>query len=416
MGNMVLKYRRGGEMHRFCKKEQKLNIVDGFWGTKNSIFKTISLSTMMVFLLLSNPAFAITQQQAQSELSQLNADIASINATINGLKSQKKTLANELAILDAQAQVIQTQINAAQAQIDVLTPQIADTNKQIAQTEADIQKQKDVLKEYIKTIYMDGQTSQLELILNSNSFSDFIDQSQYLSTMTSKIQDTTKKIEAMKAELDAKKHDLDVKMSEAQNLRASQQSQKTALDQQRYQKDSLISQTNGSESAYQSQLTSKVSRKGVLECIASGSCGGDANGQLLVVNSGFYEAQWQGPWGNTIYAPGCSDCTYANYGCLITALAMTHGITPPQEAARHSFTGDGLLIGNTGSLVTGNWGLINSKLANGEKVIFGLNMGGYQHYVLATGITNGQYLINDPYFGAGTTYNTSRVFKAIVPF
>jgi len=381
----------------------------------------IIAASMIFVVFFGNPVFAITQQEAQNELNQLNGEIGNINSTITDLKSQKNTLANELSTLDAQAQAIQLQINASQAEINVLGPQIETTNAQITKAETDMVKQKAILGEYVRQMYIDGQTSQMQLILTSNNFSDFVDKSQYLNTMQSKVKETTDKVIALRKELEDKRLDLESKKATADSLKASQLSQKQALDNQRYQKDTLISQTNGSEAAYQSMLKGKISRKGILECIASGSCNGDANGQLLVVNQGTHYYQWQAPWGYQLYEPTCSDCTFANYGCLITSLAMYHGITPPEEAARHSFTqgngsNGGLLIGSTGQNVTGNWGTINSTLASGGSVIFGLNMGGYEHYVLAVGLSDGRYLINDPYFTPGTTYKTSRVFKAIIPY
>lgn len=387
--------------------------------TKAGIFQRMCLSAIMVFLLFSGPAFATNQQDAQNELNQINSDIGTISSTLNSLRAEKNTLANELAILDAQAYSIQLQINSAQAQINVIDSQIADTNAQVAQAEANLQKQKELLQEYIKTMYMSSQTSQIELILTSNNFSDFVDQTQYLDTMTQKVQDATNQIESLKKELEAKKRDLQIKMNEALQLKATQVSAQTALNMQVEQKASLLQTTKGNESAYQSSLNGKIARRGILECIASGGCGGDASGQLQVVNSGTHYYQWQDPWGPTSYTGVSGDGnTFANYGCLITSLGMAHGLTPPQEAARHSFTGDGYMIsdGSSGTSIGLDWARVNSILSTpGGEVIFGLHMGGYDHYVVAVGMTDGKYLINDPYFQTGYTYNASRVFKALIP-
>ena len=371
---------------------------------------------MLVFLFLVSPVFAITQQEAQGELNQINSDIQNINSVLGNLRSQKNTLANEISILDNQAQAIQLQINAAQAQVDVLDAQIVDTNNQITKAEEDLKTQKNLLKEYLKIMYMDGQTSQLELMLTSNNFSDFVDQSQYLDTMTEKIQDATNQIVSLKNGLDSKKKDLSVKMDQALQLKASQVSAKNALDVQVNEKNNLLSSTQGDESAYQKTLNGKVSRKGILECIASGGCGGDASGQLQVVNTGTHYFQWQDPWGSTSY-DGISGDTFANYGCLITSLGMAHGKTPPEEAANHRFDGNGYMYtdGSSGTSIGLDWGKINSTLANGGKLIFGLHMGGYDHYVLAVGMGDGKYYINDPYFESGYSYSASRVFKALIP-
>lgn len=369
---------------------------------------------VLLFLFLNTPALALTQQEAQNELNSINSEISSLNSSLSSLRTQKNTLANELAILDGQAAAIQLQINSAQAEINVLDAQIADTNDQITKAEADLVSQNEILKEYVKIMYMSGQTSQIELVLTSNSFSDFIDQSQYMDTMTQKVQDTTAKITNLKTELESNKRGLDIKMSQAQQLKVTQESARAALMAQVNEKNNLLAETNGNESAYQSSLKGKISRRGILECIAAGGCKGDANGALLVVNTPLHYYQWDPSWANYEYDAGS---TLGNYGCLITSLAMVHGITPVQEAQRHSYS-DGGLIGSTGQVVTGNWTAINSALASGKSVIFGLTMdsGYWSHFVLAKGMGDGKYYINDPYFSAGRTYSSSRVFNAIIPY
>jgi peptidoglycan hydrolase CwlO-like protein len=377
--------------------------------TKLSNFFAVFLFAVLV---IGNPAFAALTPQQQAEYDQIQGEISSINSNISALKSQKSTLANELAILDGQAQSIQLQIAASQAQISLLVPQIDETNTQIQTAEVDMQKQKALLGEYVRQMYIDGQTSQMQLILTSNNFSDFVDKSQYLNTMQGKVKESTDKIIALKNELEAKKVDLETKKATADSLRASQQTQKNALDIQASQKSSLIAQTNGSEAAYQKTLNGKINRKGILDCIAAGGCKGDVNGQIRVVNTPLHYYQWDNRWGSTEYDPGS---TFANVGCLITSLAMYHGVTPPQEASNHSFS-DGYMMGATGRTISKDTDTIQTYLARGQKVILKLNMGTYGHFVLAVGIDNGQILINDPYNGEGTTYNTNRILYAEIPY
>jgi len=399
-------------MFRLSTKSHKYNILKSLSkGTKKAL-----ASVLLFVFFCGNPVLAITQQEAQNELNQINSEISNINATITGLKSQKSSLANELSTLDAQAQAIQLQIDSAQAQIDVLVPQIEETHLLIEKAETDLAKQKVILGEYVRQMYIDGQTSQVQLVLTSNSFSDFVDRSQYLNTMQERVKESTDKIIALKKELEAKRLDLETKKATADSLKASQVSQKQALQLQIDQKNNLIAQTNGNESAYQSLLKGKSSRKGILECIASGACGGAANGDLVVVNQPTYYSQQQDPWGSQKYAP-CWDCTYANYGCLITSLAMYHGLTPPEEAARHSFTYDGYLIGSTGTTIGSgyniDWGAVNQSLANGHPVIVEIN---YSHFILIVSTDGSKYFVNDPYFSTGKTYAKSSVDKAIIPY
>lgn len=370
---------------------------------------------LLVLLISTNPVFAMTQQEAQDQINQLNKQNQDAQAQVSQLQGQSRSLANDIAIFDAQANQLQIQINQAQAEIDLTNAEIDTTNAQIAQAEIDLQKQKEMIKEYLRVMYMEGQKSTFEIVATSNTFSDFMDKSQYISTMQEHIQDTANKIVALKAELDQKKHDLEVKKAKAEELKSQVLSQQSQINIQRAQKDALLQQTKGSEKNYQTIISSNNARMGILHCIATGGCQSVANGDLVATNTPLYYSQIDSAWKNYQYdGPGN---TIGNYGCLITSLAMYHGISPTAEAGRHSYW-DGYMLGGFGQNVTGNWAEINNALLSGHPVIFGLYLNSYgdTHFVLAKSTSGGKYYINDPYFTAGHAYYASQVFQAVIPY
>jgi peptidoglycan hydrolase CwlO-like protein len=387
---------------------------------KNLFIKLITKTQViagLVLFLIASPALALTQQEAQDQINQLNAQNQAASDQIKVLQGQKQTLSNELALIDAQVYQLQLKVNTAQAQIDLTTNQIDETNKEINQTEIDLKKQREIMSEYIRTMYMEGQKSTIELIAKSKSFSEFIDQSEYLSTVQQNVQDTANNIVSLQVSLNDKKKLLETEKTSAEQLKSETLSQKSLIDIQQDQKNSLLRETQGNESNYQSIIKSNNARMGVLHCIATGGCGSVANGNLIAINTPTYYNQTASPWGSYQYDSGCSDCTLSNYGCLITSLAMVHNIDPVSEARRHNYS-NGFMLGGFGQNVTGNWAAINNALSEGRPVIVGLYLNSYgdTHFVVMKSTSDGKYYINDPYFGTGHSYASSQIFQAVIPY
>lgn len=366
--------------------------------TKDTILKCFTYFVMAVLLSL----VSIMPAQADpniDRLSQLEAETVAATAVLNQLKSQKDSLANEIATFDAQIIVLQTQIAQANGQI-------SDLNVKIINAELDLEKQKELMGEYLRTMYIEGQVSTIELIAKSQNFSDFIDQSEYTSTIQQNVQDTANKIDELRISLKQEKN-------KSEQLRAEAESKNTQISAQRAAKAQLLQTTQGDESKYQQIVSSNNAQIGILKCIISGGCNGDANGNLIAINVPLYYNQTS--FGNTEYAPGY---LLSDYGCLITSLAMAHGISPLSEMTRHTYNNNGEMLNVGGAW--GNWsslvGKINTSLDLGHPVIIGLNMAeGYTHFVIIKYRSGDKYYINDPYFPTEQSYNTSRVYEAIFP-
>ncbi|GEM_PF-1295812 len=407
-------------MHRQYKESQK---------AKKSMFKRMIKPSLVLVLFVYTICATFSYPmptKADSNVDQLLQQNQQYQQQLNSLYAQQNSLANQIAIANTQAAAIQSQINLTSAQLQDVNNQIDKTNQDITAAQANLDKQKVLLGEYIKTMYVNSQTSQIELILTSSSFSDFVDQSQYLDSMTQQVQNTTNQIESLKKDLDSKKKDLLTQQDKINSLLASQTDQKSALNAQNDQTSSLLAQSKNSAAAVSGQIAKNNSQLNILRAIASGNTGGVINGNLIVVNQSFfvngvehsYESQRM--YGQGAYIQGNSNADdnfidMYNSGCLVTSLAMAYGETPAQEAARHRFSYS-YMEDSGGSAISSS--AADSLLANGSPVIFGIdwNGDGYaDHYILCFAHTDGKYYIDDPYFGAGKEYSSSEVVKYLKP-
>lgn len=89
---------------------------------------------------------------------------------------------------------MQQQIDALQASLNANMDLQASLQKQIAEAQAEIDRQRGILAEDIKAMYVDGTPSSLEMLASSDNFSDYVDKQEYRSRIQSKLQDTLKRI------------------------------------------------------------------------------------------------------------------------------------------------------------------------------------------------------------------------------
>jgi peptidoglycan DL-endopeptidase CwlO len=169
-----------------------------------------------------------------------------INA-LRAANSQSQASANQLQVQADSYQgainALQGQINALQASIDANKAKQADLQNQITAAEAELAKQKKVLGDNIRQMYLEGQISTLEMLASSKDLSEFVDKQQYRNSVQSKIQDTLAKITELKHQLNSQK-------DEVEKLLKDQQTMQDTLAGQRNQQNALLSFTEAQKDQY----------------------------------------------------------------------------------------------------------------------------------------------------------------------
>ncbi|MEI6267202.1 MAG: peptidoglycan DD-metalloendopeptidase family protein [bacterium] len=214
--------------------------------TIKAIRKIFSVLALF-FLFLSYTSFATDnatlEKQKQDALNNKN------QAT-----SEKNTLISQVAAFDEQINGIQSEINASQARLDQLAQDISATNSKIESLKIELEKKKIVMGEYLRQLYINGQASQVQLILTSGSFSEFVDKSQYLSTMSDSVKEASDELIETNKELDATKTQLLKDEDSVKVVKEEQLARQGAAQSQRSLKDSLLDKSKGDEATYQSLI------------------------------------------------------------------------------------------------------------------------------------------------------------------
>lgn len=209
------------------------------YGTAKVRFGTLVLGALMVSGMVA-PYFSGHVARADKYDEQINAiklQIADYDNRRNDLRAQADNLQNKIADLQLQQQQIQAQINLTTAERNSLQQKIAELG-------AKIKRQATALSESLKTQYLNGEMSALDILMNSHSISDYVDRQTQQKVVSDNIKKSVDSIKSMKIDLEKKKKRTEV-------LLASQQDQKAALGASRQEQQTLLDQTKGQDAAYQ---------------------------------------------------------------------------------------------------------------------------------------------------------------------
>lgn len=194
---------------------------------------SLFICTLFINNNLYNIIFAATDiSQNTNRKNALEKQNSALQKEINGLKGNIEEKKKYKDTLLKQINVVQEQIDVLNSQINDLNSQIKESEEKISSNQARIDDDIETLKKRIKSIYMAGETSTLDIILGAKDFSDFLDKAEIVKIIgehDSKLIDSLKqevqqieedksKMEVQRDEVYEQKKEISTKQSELDSL------------------------------------------------------------------------------------------------------------------------------------------------------------------------------------------------------
>lgn len=178
----------------------------------------------------------------------------SLQDQINSLQAQNTQNQQQVQGLQVQASDYQSAINNLQSQIAVVQGAIsqnqakqADLQQKIADYQNQINHERTVLGEDVKTMYVSSQMSTIEMLATSKNLSDFVDKQEYRQVVQQQLQDTMTKIAQLQSQLEAQKQQVD-------QLVTLEKSQQAQLANDEAQQNQLLSLNQTQQANFNSQI------------------------------------------------------------------------------------------------------------------------------------------------------------------
>ena len=196
------------------------------WRQLGRTKKAVSLVALSLLVAISSLAQwqVVKADTLQDQIDALNADNAINQQALSQLTSQATSYQDAIKHLQAQIDLLQAQINDNSAKQAALQQQI--TIKQV-----ELDKQRKILGEDLKAMYVNGQLSMVEMLATSKDISSFVDSETYRSAVQKKVQSTLSEISKLQNQLQDQKEQVDTLLAEQRQQQTEVATAKAAQDQ-----------------------------------------------------------------------------------------------------------------------------------------------------------------------------------------
>lgn len=221
------------------------------------LFLFFGLVTGLFFLLFGQSQAGSVNElrdSLQRELDQIQQQINEYRTQIQETQTQAKTLKREIQLLDDKIKQAELQIRETELVLQQTQMAIGQKTDEITKQEEKMNREKNLLGQYLQNIYEQDEESTLEIIFSQKRLSDIFDEINSLDVIQKKTYDTISQIKTIKEDLEGQKDELSQKKDEELELKAIQEVQRSALNKQQLEKKDLLGQTKGQESTFQKLL------------------------------------------------------------------------------------------------------------------------------------------------------------------
>lgn len=174
-------------------------------------------------------------QQYEKDLEKTRNDIAQKQQYATALQGKISTLSKQITLTNETITELNKSIKEKQTQIDKKLAEIDDKMTE--------------LRGRIRTIYMAGDTSSLEIILGAKDFSDFIDKAEYIQSISAYDNKLIEELKSEMSKISEEQQTLKEQKSTVEKEKKSLESKKSEINKLSEENSQLIAELQGVESA-----------------------------------------------------------------------------------------------------------------------------------------------------------------------
>ncbi len=184
-------------------------------------------------------------------LREIEARISEHRASLDELQKQSATLARQLSILRKEIDKAKLEIRATALHIEAITNELAERERAIQRLNLQVADKHAALAEMLRTLNHHDRTTALEILLSTNSLSDFFGSVNALEDLQAQILLLLTDMRRLKQELLAERDALAAERARFMQLKELQQIQVTALEEREKEEAELLARTQGEERRFQ---------------------------------------------------------------------------------------------------------------------------------------------------------------------
>lgn len=214
----------------------------------------IVFMTMILLLIFSKKSSSDYVSNLRDQQANLQSQLEASNAQIEIIQSDVSELVTEIAELNDEIVSQQLEVELLQNQKKDLQSKIEETENNLNVAIEDYNKQKSQLEARLVASYKAGDTTYLDMLLQSSSLSEFISNYYMISKIVASDQEMLVKIENQKQELEMSKLELKKQKKQLNETTEESENKAVALENMIVIKNNYISQLSSQEAEYANDI------------------------------------------------------------------------------------------------------------------------------------------------------------------
>ncbi len=349
----------------------------------------------------------------------LQDQIKQLEGKVDQAQEKAQTLQSAITVINGEVRLQQLQISQSINEINELEREIRELAVRIDGLSLSLDRLTDMLIARIQHSYKQKRTTPLIALFTSDSFKNFISQYKYLHQAEVQTATAMEQAENQRLLYDQQKDLKQVKQKTLEEKNQELQAQKIVLEEKKKSKQKILAETKNNEATYQ-QLLSRAKKEisslksYVRSQVGTQTCLSSSPGQP----DGWFYSQRDPKWCKQKI--GNSSEIIGEVGCLISSTAMIwqkhgHDTDPSILGANPThFSLNTAYMKNPLPAPPGykynrynyyDSDLIDKELSDDRPVIVHIAIGGDGHFVVLKEGADGDYIMNDPIFGADMPFD-----------
>ena len=210
---------------------------------KKIVLKILGIITIIMFLLQVPVTMAASTTDLKNQQKANEKKIEEQEQKKEEVTAEKNKTVEEVEDITNQITNYESQISELNSKIDELNTKIADSQNKLNEAQNKYDEQEELLEARLVVSYEEGETSYLDVLLASESITDFISNYELLDS----IQKQKEEIEQAKTDLENSKKELDTSKAEKQSIT-------TQLEQTKSEKNQKVTELTQDEQQIQAQI------------------------------------------------------------------------------------------------------------------------------------------------------------------
>lgn len=226
---------------------------------KRTFIPMILIAVLVGLTFTSTPGYALSEyEKVQQELKRVQQEAArkareqrEAERMLSKLQQEKNQTLRDLNRINADLEQNSLEMMELESQILDTENALMDANEQLAAVNKRIEERDELIRDRLRLMYKKGEVKYLEVLMNSTSFSDFLDRMHYLNIIVKQDQKILEEQKADKLVKEEKQQEIAAHLAMLEGMYAELEKKRLELEELRRQREVQIASIQSQEEHYE---------------------------------------------------------------------------------------------------------------------------------------------------------------------